>query len=867
MKRSAGFLLFTISICIACVSCSSGVTAFSPPAVPAPLGQQDCCHALLGLYTFTLEPETNALDVVQLRRPELHLNALKFLEPPPNLFLTLEGPVHVSGNILDVNIGLRNPYLGLLQFSGFDVCGIVFTHGSQTGFHEPWITIAGEGDTRLLNADGYTRWWNTSEFPHVATIFGYKDGLLGTPADSADFNSTVNGYKYFMDNLGPNDSLVTAEMTTRGSFMAGQQNIRHYTIDMSGGLVFNYAVDACWAIPSGGPPYDVPGDFPDNANRPEAYCISVTEISNSLYFHELSEICGGMMSLSLELRDHFNAQENHVFCESLSGLDFIEADNTGGDDSYCVFKTELYGIDLTHNGPAQLLITVQSEADSYGGLFPGEPVCAYFIYDFEISAEGPAGWARTWGSDYIVEPGSYPNYFSEPDEKAVDVDIDSEGYAYVVGYFGETADFDDTEGVDMHSSNGELDAFLAKYSPDGEFMWAVTWGGASWDRAHGIYIDENDNIFVTGDYIGTVDFDPGPEICEYTSYSNSHGDAYLSKFDSEGQYIWTKVWGGSDATIPYDVEMDSQDNIYIVGEYYGTVDFDPGPGADYHEGSVNWFDAFILKLTPDGEYVWARTYGDYGRQSVNDLTFDSLDNLYVCGIFTHTADFDPGPGEEIHTALGYQDIYLSKFDPDGNFLWCRVWGGEEGIDQGVGIATSSSDEIFACGRFVGAVDFDPTVEIDEYISNGNADAFLCKYSTSGDYIWNRVWGGPGLDKADGMTISSADELFITGTFAQTVDFDPGPGEVWSQSAGGPDTFLSKFDTSGALTWAVTWGGESSGSIGDRGYAIASIPGGNIYVAGQFEETCDFYPGPWHDIHASNGGTDAFLAKYPTDGNW
>ena len=149
-----------------------------------------------------------SIDIIDHRDADLHLNALKFLEPPMLVYLTLESPPQFNGNILDVDIGLRNPYLGLDQFTGFDVCGIIFTLGSQTGFSDPDIVMAGDGDTRLLNADGYTRWWNPVEFPHGNTIFSYTEGMLGTPSGSAEFNCSINGYKYFADGLEPDDPLA-----------------------------------------------------------------------------------------------------------------------------------------------------------------------------------------------------------------------------------------------------------------------------------------------------------------------------------------------------------------------------------------------------------------------------------------------------------------------------------------------------------------------------------------------------------------------------------------------------------------------------------------------------------------------------------
>jgi len=255
---------------------------------------------LWGCYQFTADPISGTLDCIPLRQTAMHLNALPFLEPPPLTNLTV-GSLKFNGNVIDADIGLRHPLTGFAKFTGFDVCGILITNGSVTGFDDPDIRMAGEGDTRLLNPDGYSRWWNPAEFPHGNNISSYTDGLLGTPDSIADYNSTINAYKYFCDDLQPYDPLGKVPLEKRGMFGAGKKNIRHYTIDMSGSLIFNYAVDACWKFPAGAPPYTAPDSFPPGANRFEAWRISVTELENTLYNDGSKS--GGKLHLSLDIYD------------------------------------------------------------------------------------------------------------------------------------------------------------------------------------------------------------------------------------------------------------------------------------------------------------------------------------------------------------------------------------------------------------------------------------------------------------------------------------------------------------------------------------------------------------------------------------
>jgi hypothetical protein len=244
--------------------------------------------------------------------------------------------------------------------------------------------MAGEGDTRLLNPDGYTRWWNPTEFPHTDTMFGYKDGLLGTPDSVADFNSTINAYKLFCDDITePDAPLSDVDPSSRCVFTSGSQNVRHYTIDMGDGLVFNYAVDANWMMPEGTPPWEVPDDFPHSANRPEAWNATINETSNTLWNDGINS--GGSLSLEIALWDHFDAGLNTIYVESPGNFDPVGPINPTIVSSYMA----TYEVDITSATPAQgsidILISAESEKVDYQGILPGEPIAAYFVRTAYVS--------------------------------------------------------------------------------------------------------------------------------------------------------------------------------------------------------------------------------------------------------------------------------------------------------------------------------------------------------------------------------------------------------------------------------------------------------------------------------------------------
>ena len=414
------FLFIIVLMVVTIFGCSQG----SSPMIPVePVGSElsadaiESTHVLWGLWQFVCDPDSGTVDIVPRRYSDLHLNALRFLEPPAGLYLSLESPPQFTGNVLDIDIGLRHPFLGLPQFTGFDVCGILISCGSVTGFDDPDIIMKGEGDTRLTNADGYTRWWNPDEFPYNSgqPIYGYQDGLLGMSDDEADYNATLNGYKYFADSLDALESPWDTEVDLRGMFAAGQKNVRHYTIEMDEGFVFNYAIDANWKS-CGLPPSQIepPDSFAPEANRPEAWAVSITEIENTLYFEESTGIGGGELNLQLNVYDWFDADLHSVFAESLSGI--AASPGTGpidGGVNYSTYELDLTGVDLAVNGEIEILITIISENEGYGGLLPGKDVCGYFRYVTEVFGEGPQ---PVEGEFYIMSDKSAWSYEATGDD-------------------------------------------------------------------------------------------------------------------------------------------------------------------------------------------------------------------------------------------------------------------------------------------------------------------------------------------------------------------------------------------------------------------------------------------------------------------
>lgn len=480
-----------------------------------------------------------------------------------------------------------------------------------------------------------------------------------------------------------------------------------------------------------------------------------------------------------------------------------------------------------------------------------------------LAAAPAVTWVRTWGGW---------------GEDAVHrVAVDRSGNVYVAGEFSGTVDFDPGAGVDNHDSNGSKDAFLAKYAADGTFQWARSWGGPGRDVAVGLAVDSAGNAYVVGPFQSTVDFDPDPVLTALrTSNGGTMNNMYLSKFTPGGSLAWVRTWGPSDGGgEAYSVAVDGADNVLVVGDFSGTsTNFNPWDPLhpDWHEnhppatGTIRLFDAFLSKFDPAGDLVWARTWGGEGYDDGPGVTADALGNVYVAGMYaSQTINFDPAGGP---AGLGHPaqesgivvDVFVSKFDADGKFLWVRTWGGTGADDVAGNVALDGLGGVYVSGRYGSQeCDFNPGGIPDLHSAHGSSDAFLVKYDTAGTYQWGRSWGESGLDAAGAVACNGRGTVYVVGNTVGAATFDPGRTDALTPQ-GAEDAFVAAFDVHGNLRWTAVLGGSGD----DFGHALAVDGAGGLYAAGSFSGAGHLDPGKPGDVRNSEGAGDAFLVRFGSD---
>lgn len=262
------------------------------------------------------------------------------------------------------------------------------------------------------------------------------------------------------------------------------------------------------------------------------------------------------------------------------------------------------------------------------------------------------------------------------------------------------------------------------------------------------------------------------------------------------------------------------------------------------------------------QFDWARDFGGSGSDKAYAAAVDVNGNLYSAGSFKNSVDFDPGTSNDIHTSAGGSDAFLSKFDPNGNHLWTYTVGSADIWEEGYSVITDDDTNVYFTGNFENTVDFDPGPSTFNLTSGGNLDVFIVKLSQHGEFIWAIQFSGTGEDQSNHLRMDALGNIYCSGTFQNTVDFDPGVGTV-SLSGDFYDLFLAKLDSDGNLIWVRSFGGPNS-QHSDNLYVSDS---GEILLTGAFSNSIDVDPGSGISTLTQYGwNNNSFLVSLDTDGN-
>ena len=320
---------------------------------------------------------------------------------------------------------------------------------------------------------------------------------------------------------------------------------------------------------------------------------------------------------------------------------------------------------------------------------------------------------------------------------------------------------------------------ISKVDPSGNIVWTKTIFAYLGYKSKPIAIDEFGNIYVSGFFSGTVDFDPGIGIANLTATAQ---DVFLLKLDNLGSFIWVKQFSTGGAQGPSSVGVDSVGGIYLAGSFNGTTDFDPNAGVN-NISSSGLSDIFVTKLNLSGTFIWAKSIGGANTDVLTSIVIDKYENIYSTGYFKGISDFNPGSGvNNLSSTIGSNDIFICKLDSSGNYKWAKSFSGVYD-DYSYSLAVDINENVFTTGNYKGTVDFNPNAGVFNLSSlSSTNDIFVSKLDSAGNFVNALTFPGTGWESGFCITTDNYDNIFLTGDHVGGItDFDPGSG-VYSVNA-------------------------------------------------------------------------------------
>lgn len=432
---------------------------------------------------------------------------------------------------------------------------------------------------------------------------------------------------------------------------------------------------------------------------------------------------------------------------------------------------------------------------------------------------------------------------------------------WIGGYFANSVDFDpDPNQSALFSALGG-DGFLAGYNyNNGNYLQAFQLAGSSFSRVLDVAVDANAKIWSVGALYNSTDFDPIGGGFTLSSPSSGNSNSFFASYQSsQFDTAWASQdrEGGDDYL--YQSKYLQDGSVLLCGSFEGLIDMDLGAGstAFISRGSQ---DIYFAKYDANLSFSWALHMGGASFDEATSITEDIAGNVYIAGHYQNSFYFPGANGLDSLVSQSQSSVFLLKYDSQGQFIWAKDIQGL-GNEYAYGLSTNSLGQIALSGWMQGSISF---TGISSVPNVSNRAAFIAVYDTAGSYQWSQIVDGPSNEYGYACLASESGDFYLTGSYRNTVDFDPGSAsDSYTSQAGGNDVFLSKYNSTGQYQWVKVYGQQSF----EAGYGLAEDAAQNLYLTGNFSGSQDFDPSAGQQVLNSQGQTDIFLLSLNPSGQF
>ncbi|MFK8038088.1 MAG: T9SS type A sorting domain-containing protein [Crocinitomicaceae bacterium] len=493
------------------------------------------------------------------------------------------------------------------------------------------------------------------------------------------------------------------------------------------------------------------------------------------------------------------------------------------------------------------------------------------LISFFLMSQSPKlKWAKQYGGS------------SNFGERIADMTVDKSNYSLSVGWVSDSADINPGSGTYIYTNlASQKTGYVQKLNVNGGFSW-----GFFLEKAFptGVVTDSLNNIFITGLFEDTVDFDPS--IDTFNLISSGNRDVFVIKLDYVGNLIWAKGFGSQYDVIASAIEIDDSSNIYLTGNYKYNMNVEIN-NVSTSLSSNGISDAYVTKIDSNGSVIWLQSFGGNYSDGGQSISLDSLGNIYTIGYYNSSlntpiagigqVDFDPGPDTlylnavidwiddlgNLHTD-NISKTYIQKLTNNGELVWANSLYGWNTI--GSKIIANKAGKLWITGTYSAGLFLDPISLNHQVSSNGGTDIFLTHLKSNGDFLWGKSFGGNSNSNYSwqsegcwGIDIDNDNNAYLVGSYFDTVNFGSSQDTLQLIShQHSADGFVLKINSNGNSMWVQNL--TSNSGHENTPSQIEIDLNNNLLVSGLFSEVVDFDP----SIDISNltaiGNQNIFIEK-------
>jgi hypothetical protein len=408
-----------------------------------------------------------------------------------------------------------------------------------------------------------------------------------------------------------------------------------------------------------------------------------------------------------------------------------------------------------------------------------------------------------------------------------------------------------TAGSFQDSFSGNYDAFILKLSASGQRIWATYIGGNSYDVGIDIKIDQNGYFYI----VGTTTSNSGiATSVVYQDSLYSSYDAFIMKFNSSGQRIWGTYFGGNGEDYGNSIVISKNKHLYICGYTSSTIGI--STTGTHQVTNAGLRDVFLARFDTSGQRNWGTYYGGSGSEYGHSIAIDTNEKIFITGRTNESWSKIATTGAHQTSYGGGDEAFIAKFDSTGHRIWGTYYGANSN-DEGNSVTVDNHGNVFVAGYSRSSYNI-ATLGAYQSSKVGGSDAFIVKFTSSGQRIWGTYYGGNSNNNEVGhdIEIDRYGNIFMVG-YTESTSGIATTGAHQDTFGGIYDAFLVKFDSSGQRIWATYFGGNSW----EQHIRLANIQNKHIYIAGMTSSTSAISTSNAHQVNYGGGQDDVFIAKF------